>query len=584
MKIKKKNAVMIGVGIVLAVLLAACLTDLPEETVTVTFNSQGGTAVASVELVRGGTLGGSFVTPARGDDLFLGWFSGFDRFYADTVINTDTALEARWRGSDVVIEFVEITFSAPGAIPPLTVINIPVDSAVGPLFPINPRLRGNWFDGWEANGVPFTNTSIVTEDITVTADWSPRDEFRVLLWLPEAQRAVNVVEGVTPHLREFTVFEGESIIDVPNWQDYFPLELNTAADPNPHQFFEFFRWAAGAGINGLIVDQYTPFVHDIAGIINNSGTGNNPQPLPSEVPLADRAALNIGPGDILLGAFYGEFFHPVYFDVDLSTFGALRPHPATGAAGHPNPRNMGNNAPNQQIENDNFRVTIDRFNAQFWFHTPGVIVNATGGPGAAWGSTVEPDSLRDLLNSATVPNQTQFQFEIDYEFVVPTGGWCDCNPALGIRWECHACNVVVTSEAGIQVPPALCPDCGPTGNFGTAIHFRRECERRLDPNNSNNTFNVMIANVRGTDNWNAVEVIDLTLDEINNGVFNELTLEVEPAIHNLAPTHASNAGLGSGGAGWNRNWVYFRAGRGQDVNMEGPFDLIISGMRIHIVQ
>ncbi|MCL2193237.1 MAG: InlB B-repeat-containing protein [Treponema sp.] len=512
---KMKIAVTLGVVLAVTVLFTACLTEIAEETVTVTFDSLGGTEVDSVVLTRGETLGARFVVPTRGDDEFLGWFLNFDRFTADTVINVNLELSARWRSYDFHVDTIPVTFYAPGAIPPITVLNVEIGNALGPIFPVDPRQRGYWFGGWEVNGIPFTNESIVTEAITATPTWSPRDMLRVVLWVPEVHRptAENPDLNYGVSQRYFMVYEGEAIMDIPNWEDIFPAVLDIAADPSDYQFHQFFRWAAGAGVYGLVVDQYTVMTRDMANTIMLTGrTPGTPitaapnAPNRGEVPFAERAELDIGEDDILLGGFFGMFFHPASFDVDLSTFGMLTP--GFGAT-----RNPLNNAPNQSFDDATgiFSVTVNDFNAQFWFQTP-------------------PD-LRPLLNYVVYGNLTQFLFEVDYEYV---GDFCEC--------------------AADSV-----------------------CGRRPHPNNPNNHTNVMIGNIRVGSNWNATEVRDLTLSEITNGIWSEMTGEYEPAIHNVVATHASNAGA-------NRNWIYFRAGRGGCVGDNDAFDLNIRSIRIHLLQ
>jgi len=405
---KTKSLGILGATLALAILAGSCLTDLPEEKVTVTFDSQGGSEVEKVVLTRGGTLGSGLVAPTKGTDTFMGWFNGFDKFEASTVINTDITLSARWNVAGAG-DFAIVTFSSPGAIPPETKVNVRKGKPLGPLFPIDPRMKGSSFEGWKSGTDTFGANSAVTEDVTVTADWSEKAEHTVKLLIPEIHREAN--PGV--HEKEFKVFHGDGIND---WEIQIPKELNTAADPNVNQFHKFFMWTDDGTANGLVYNERTPVT-----------------------------------GDVTLSGFFGLYFHPKSFDVDLSTMLVETPG-AGNIIRSPRVTNPTTNA------DGSVTVTFPSASSFVWFHTP--------------------TDLRPLMDLASVVNETQFRFEVDYEFADPAR------------------------------------------------------------NTPGNQYNFLIANIRQNDNWNSTEVKGLTLDEINNGI-GDLVNEGE--IHKVAGTIANFA-------------------------------------------
>jgi uncharacterized repeat protein (TIGR02543 family) len=414
-----KNKIAVAFGVVsvflaLTVLLTACMTEVEPGQVTVTFNADGGSPVPDpVKITKGKKLG-TLTTPVRGEDEFLGWYNGYDKFTANTVINTDITLTAKWKGADTTVsDKVTVTFEATGAVPAVTKVQVSKGKALGPLFPGDPRKQGFQFTGWQSGGTAFTKTTVITQDTTVTADWTEKTVFTVTLKVPPTHQPAN------PDINDktFQVYDGDSIDE---WEKRFPTELGCAPDPDDNRFYKFFRWSVGGNAGGIIYTERTPITENV-----------------------------------ILTAYYGLNFHPKEFSVDLGTMGKQ----TTVAGGSPGPVVRTPAAQNQtKNANGSVTATFHQNPAFLYFNTPA--------------------ELRPLLDQASVENETQFRWEIEYTFADPS---------------------------------------------------------RKTPLNQ---FNFLIANLANNDNWNATVVKDLTLDEINNGAGEGATAG---EIHAVAGTITNSA-------------------------------------------
>jgi len=456
---KNKIAVTLGVILAFTVLLTACLTEIPDEKVTVTFNVAGGTPEVSDRVLTRGSKLGELVIPTKGADEFLGWFEAFVRYTEDTVINVDIDLIAKWKSPSDASDYVQVIFYTPETLPVRTVVDVGIGKAMGPIFPVDPRREGFWFEGWEwedeeGDMIPFTKESVVTEDITVTAKWSEKTTWNVTMIIPATHRPAN------PDFTSGTVFQVYDGDCIDEWEQRFPPDLIPFIDvSNTDRYSVFFRWSEGGTATGIIYGARTPIEKTLT-----------------------------------LTAYFGNYFYPKTFEVDLSTRGVTN-NAGSGTTTRTAAANQVYNAANRTLT-ANFNAS----NACVWFQTP--------------------TALRPLLNNMSTENETQFRWEIEYEFADPTR------------------------------------------------------------DNDGNHFNFMIANIRGNDNWNATAVVDQGLQTINFGEIDDGTGE-RPGIgliHNTAGTHSST----NGGAS-NREWIVIRGARGPDWE-NGAFTLTFKSIKIHLVQ
>ena len=140
----------------------------PTATVTVTFDSAGGTAVAPLNGVAGSPL----VLPAgpvRDGYTFLGWYLGDTRFDATIFPEESITLTAHYQETPPTAT-VTVTFDSAGgtAVAPLNGV------AGSPLvLPAGPVRDGYTFLGWYLGDTRFDATIFPEESITLTAHFAP---------------------------------------------------------------------------------------------------------------------------------------------------------------------------------------------------------------------------------------------------------------------------------------------------------------------------------------------------------------------------------------------------------------------------
>ncbi len=136
-------------------------------TVTVTFNSNGGSSVAPQTFTRGGKATQP-EDPTKENTTFLGWFEDLtneNAFDFNTEINSDKTLYAKWQGYPV------ISFDTHDG---SSVASQSVPSGGRASRPEDPTKEGYTFLDWyisTTSTVPFNFDTQITEDITLHAKW-----------------------------------------------------------------------------------------------------------------------------------------------------------------------------------------------------------------------------------------------------------------------------------------------------------------------------------------------------------------------------------------------------------------------------
>jgi uncharacterized repeat protein (TIGR02543 family) len=142
---------------------------------TVQFDSQGGTMVAIMPNIRGGTTVAQPVDPTRAGYAFAGWYTDISyskqwNFPADTV-NANTTLYAKWTVDPSAMRTV--IFDSQGGSAVASATNVIAGTTVPK--PIDPTREGYAFAGWykEASGSTAWNfaTDKVSVNLTLYAKW-----------------------------------------------------------------------------------------------------------------------------------------------------------------------------------------------------------------------------------------------------------------------------------------------------------------------------------------------------------------------------------------------------------------------------
>ena len=132
----------------------------------VTFDSNGGDAVTS-ESIRCNTKLETLPTLKRNNYTFNGWLLDNKPFTVDTVVKSDIKLVASW-----TLKTCTVTFNSNGG-SPIDSRTINCGSKLETLP--TPTRDGHTFKEWKLGNNKFTSGTTVTENITLTADWTKNE-------------------------------------------------------------------------------------------------------------------------------------------------------------------------------------------------------------------------------------------------------------------------------------------------------------------------------------------------------------------------------------------------------------------------
>ena len=132
--------------------------DMPEvKTVTVTFDSAGGSEVAAVKINKGEKISATDA-PVKAGCVFIGWeLNGATFDFSSTPINEDITLTAKWEAQTFTVTFIDYD----GWIYKTETVKWGENATA----PANPIRNGYTFIGWDKN---YTG---VKSDLTVTAQY-----------------------------------------------------------------------------------------------------------------------------------------------------------------------------------------------------------------------------------------------------------------------------------------------------------------------------------------------------------------------------------------------------------------------------
>lgn len=125
---------------------------------TVTFQSEGGSKVASQ--IRANTPAAQPDNPTKEGHIFIGWYSGEEKWNFADAVATDLTLTAKWQ-----LNQYTITFDTAGG---SEVAPITQDYGTTITAPANPAKTGYTFAGWDKT-IPST---MPAGDMTITARWT----------------------------------------------------------------------------------------------------------------------------------------------------------------------------------------------------------------------------------------------------------------------------------------------------------------------------------------------------------------------------------------------------------------------------
>jgi uncharacterized repeat protein (TIGR02543 family) len=134
---------------------------------TVTFDASGGSVNPNTLNINSGDAIGNLPTPTREHHVFDGWFSGGSQANRNTIISADITLTAQWTPLFLV------TFNYANGSVSENSRRVLAGDEIGSL-PTTERDHYT-FSGWFNGGSEVTSSTVVNEDIALTAHWNLND-------------------------------------------------------------------------------------------------------------------------------------------------------------------------------------------------------------------------------------------------------------------------------------------------------------------------------------------------------------------------------------------------------------------------
>jgi uncharacterized repeat protein (TIGR02543 family) len=160
------------------------------QTVTISFDAQGGTPEPATKTVTVGQPYGTLPAPTKADHNFLGWWTGPDATgtlvtaTTTVLLTTDHTLHAKWQAVTVEPQTVTVSFDAQGGTPEPATKTVTVGQPYGTLPA--PTKADHDFLGWwtvqDATGTLVTATTTVelTTDHVLYARWEMYVEVEII--------------------------------------------------------------------------------------------------------------------------------------------------------------------------------------------------------------------------------------------------------------------------------------------------------------------------------------------------------------------------------------------------------------------
>ena len=139
-----------------------------EKKYTVTFNSNGGTAVSSQTITEGSKVSQPS-NPSRSGYTFAGWTLNGNNYDFNSAVNGNLTLVAKWNENSKAQ--YTVIFNSNGGSP---VSSQTITEGNKASSPSNPTKEGYNFGGWLLNGNAYDFNSEVNENITLVAKWTEK--------------------------------------------------------------------------------------------------------------------------------------------------------------------------------------------------------------------------------------------------------------------------------------------------------------------------------------------------------------------------------------------------------------------------
>ncbi|MGN1398569.1 MAG: InlB B-repeat-containing protein [Erysipelotrichaceae bacterium] len=168
---KKKKLIIGGVIAVILIVLALVLFILPskDKTYTVSFDTDGGTEIASLTVSENSQLVLP-QDPVKEGYVFVEWQLDGVKVSNGFIVTKDITLKAIYQSEEEIIEYVTVTFDSAGG---SAVETLTLQKGSELTLPENPTREGYTFDKWvDDDGNEVTDGFVLESDLTLHASWT----------------------------------------------------------------------------------------------------------------------------------------------------------------------------------------------------------------------------------------------------------------------------------------------------------------------------------------------------------------------------------------------------------------------------
>ena len=163
MQHKHFRLVAVALAALVVLLCIGCFAGCGEAQLTVTFDTDGGSAVAAQTVKEGSALSAP-AAPTREGYEFVGWYLGDTAYDFSAPVTGNLTLTARWNILSYTVEFRDTDGEILGG--------LTVDWNTPAVRPKDPEKTGMDFAGWYLGDTAYDFTTPVTGDLTLTAHWT----------------------------------------------------------------------------------------------------------------------------------------------------------------------------------------------------------------------------------------------------------------------------------------------------------------------------------------------------------------------------------------------------------------------------
>lgn len=149
----------------ISILFITLLTGCQSQKYTVSFDTNGGTPMESIEVVKGENIK-NIQTPEKEGYLFVNWTKDGIEYKADSPITKDISLKANWVAAPEIYNYYQVTFIMGETIEKISVKENELVTA-----PTPPEINNHIFIGWYSGEELFDIESPITKDISLTAKY-----------------------------------------------------------------------------------------------------------------------------------------------------------------------------------------------------------------------------------------------------------------------------------------------------------------------------------------------------------------------------------------------------------------------------